>query len=185
MWGRNFLHFLGREYFVWHVLQKQNSPYPDLTCNGQNKNFEANNYVKVEPILDFFFFQKRSCFFCRVTLALIKKICGGGIFFIFGKRVLCLTCLTKTKLALHKSYLLRPKQEFWSQQLSKSWTDFGFFFLSKTQCFSCRFILALIKKICGGGIFFICGERVLCFICFTRTKLAFPRSYLQRPKQEF
>ena len=113
--GGGIFFIFGERVLVWYVLQKQNSPCTDLTWNGQNKNFEANNYVKVEPILDFFFFQKRSCFFCRVTLALIKKICGGGIFFIFWKESTLFDMSYKNKtrlaqilLATAKTRILKP-----------------------------------------------------------------------------
>ena len=127
--------FFGGKDFVWYVLEKQNSRCPNLNCNGQNKNFYSNNYLKNVPIFYLFLLQKRSCFPCRFTWLLIKKFSGGGISFIFWGKGLCLICFGKTKLALSKSQLQRSKQEFLFQQLSEKCSNFLSFFASKTQLF--------------------------------------------------
>ena len=81
----------------------------------------------------FFFFQKLSCFSCcGFTLELIKKICGGRIFFFErGEELLFLICFRNRKLALPQSALQEPKREFLCPQFSEKCSNFRFFFSFK------------------------------------------------------
>ena len=55
------------------------------------------------------FKKRRSCFSCRFTLALIKKICGGGIFFIFWKESTLFDMFYKNKTRLAQILLETAK----------------------------------------------------------------------------